>query len=361
MKIVTFRMFSLGFAICTLMLACSIGWALNHPSQAGDQETGQVATGMQLNAPHGLAITPSDILYISTFKDGQIHRLDLRTGLMTVLKTRSSIMGVVDILLDSSGNLIAGNPFQCRVVRINVADGSVETIVGREQSAGSHGCGSDGDGGLALQASLEPDFIAQDVHGNLFIVDGIPKGRVRRVDNKSGIISTVAAPPLLVGLQTVAVAGQGTLFLSQVGKGTQGRTLLSMVTSTGSLNTLKASSFGGNKDFWAESMGPRRLFSDPLGNLYLLDESRVFYMDMSKHFVSIVAGSTKGFGGDGGPAAQAEMFWPTSVVLDSAGNLYIADSENQRVRRVDVGTHVITTVAGNGGPAHVPGTIELTM
>lgn len=256
-------------------------------------------------------------------------------------------------------------PAHCRVVRIRFGDGLVETIIGiGHEPTRDRGCGSDGDGGPALQASLEPDFITQDMRVDLFIVDGFPGGRIRRVDSEHALIVNPGSSQPWLPLP-ISSAQQPLLYMSMelfLFRRSGRRIVASSVWTCqqGRQPPLNISSFGGNKEFWAESTGEKRVFSDPLGNLYLLDAPHVYYIDLSKHFIFVVAGSTKGFGSDGGPATQAKMFWPTSLVFDSAGNLYIADSENQRVRRVDAKTHIITTVAGNGGPPHVPGTIELS-
>lgn len=348
---------------CVLIIEmlCFSGVASGGSGVQGHSTPARAATASELNIPQGLTVSTSDALFISTFRDERIHRLDLKTGLITTLRTQEPI-APGSILTDRSGNLIVANPLQCRVAQINVDDGSVKTIVGRGNgSSGIYTCGSDGDNGPASKAALEPNFITQDVNGNLFIVDGWPNARIRRVDHKSGIITTVVTRRQLQGATTVALNDHGTLFISQAEKDTHRRGILSLDTETGLLNALKSSSFEGNKDIWADTMRERRIFSDPLGNLYLLSESRVFYIDFAKHFVSVVAGTrTKGFSGDGGPATEAQLYWPTSLVLDSTGNIYIADSENQRIRRIDAKTHIITTVAGNGGPPHIPGTIELS-
>ncbi len=310
-----------------------------------------------LDRPSGLALTESGILYISTFGDGRIHRLNLKTGQMKTLVTQSPIVGPGNILLDQANNLIVANPFQCRIVRIDLNDGSVTTIVGKEGDPMKHPCGRDGDHGPALKASSEPDFISQDGLGNLFIVDGYPNASIRRVEKASTIITTVVPSTKLVSATTVAVTKNSTLFVSQVGNNSH-RPILAGDATTGVLNPLKKASFSGNKDIWTKLKGARRIFADNRGNLYLLDDSRVLYIDFSDHFVSVLAGTTKGFAGDGGPAIDAQMFWPQSVVADPLGNLYIADSENQRIRKIDAKTHIITTIAGNGGPSHTPGTIE---
>jgi sugar lactone lactonase YvrE len=90
---------------------------------------------------------------------------------------------------------------------------------------------------------------------------------------------------------------------------------------------------------------------DAAGNLFVADRgnSRVRRVDAATGVITTVAGTgAEGYGGDGGPAADAPLNYPVGVAVDAAGDLFIADSYNHRVRRVDAGTGVITTVAGDG-------------
>jgi DNA-binding beta-propeller fold protein YncE len=352
MKILSFSMF--GILICVLASGVN-RQALSVRSTLEEPPTHRAGTEAELNRPFGVAISPSNVLYVSTLEDSRIHRLDLRTGLLTLMQTKAPILGVGRLLLRSD-KLIAAIPIQCRVAQINIDDGSVETIAGNLRSSG--GCGSGGDNGPATQASIEPDFLTQDAEGNLFIVDDV-QNTIRRIDKHSGIITTVVGPAGLRSLTSVAVTNRGEIFFSQVGKSSKGLGIMHIDASSGLLKALEASSFVGSKAVWAESMGPRWVFSDPLGGLYVLDESRIFHIDLAERIVSVLAGSKKGFAGDGGAAKQSKMFWPASLVMDSEGNIYIADFFNNRVRKIDAKTHIITTVAGNGGPPNKPGTLEI--
>jgi hypothetical protein len=130
---------------------------------------------------------------------------------------------------------------------------------------------------------------------------------------------------------------------------------------TGLISTLSGSAFAGSKPLEAVLPLPRLLFSDPQGNLYVLDKAGVHYMDFSKLLISTIAGTTAGFSGDGGPAVRAQLYYPNSLAFDSKGNLYLADSSNNRIRRIDASTGIITTVAGNGKgpPPYTGGVITL--
>src|SRR5579864_7584538 len=115
--------------------------------------------------------------------------------------------------------------------------------------------------------------------------------------------------------------------------------------------------------------GPFDVVFDRAGNLYFSDtfNNRIRRVDGASGVITTVAGNgEKGYSGDGGPATRAALNEPYGVVVDRAGNLYIADRLNRRVRRIDAATGTITTVAGNGeaaysgdgGPAHRAGLAE---
>ncbi len=173
--------------------------------------------------------------------------------------------------------------------------------------AGTGCCGSSGDGGPATSAQLNGvavNGVAVDASGNVYIAD--LNSRVRKVDS-SGTITTVA------GMGTNGFSGDG-------GPATS-----------------------------AELNGPEGPAVDASGNLYFADSgnSRVRKVDASGTITTVAGTGTAGFSGDGGPATSAELNYPFAVAVDGAGNLYIADRGDNRVRKVDA-SGTITTVAGTG-------------
>lgn len=169
--------------------------------------------------------------------------------------------------------------------------------------------GFEGDGGAALQAFLwDPTSARLDQHGNLFIADSA-NGRIRRVDAQTGIITTVA------------------------GKGyPQG------VFSSGD----------GGPALDAVLAYPLDVKVDQTGNIFIQERARIRKVTTDGKINTIAGTGEQGYSGDGGPATQARISQQTSLALDRDGNLFISDFENHRVRKVAAGTGVITTVAGNG-------------
>jgi sugar lactone lactonase YvrE len=164
-----------------------------------------------------------------------------------------------------------------------------------------------GDNGPATDARLNgPIGLAADALGNLFIADGY-NHRVRKV-TPNGIITTVA------GTGTAGFSGDG-------GKAADAR-----------LN------------------GPVGLAVDSAGSLFITEwgGNRVRKVTPDGMITTVAGTGTAGFSGDGGPAISARLNGPTGGVVDSAGNLFVADFRNARVRKVEAGTGTITTVAGNG-------------
>ena len=163
-----------------------------------------------------------------------------------------------------------------------------------ETVAGDGTWGSRGDGGAATAAQLgSPTGVALDGAGNLYIAD-VGSSRIRKVDS-AGVISTVA------------------------GGGRHGY------------------SGDGGPAVAAHLNHPRGVAVDGAGNLYIADQSnhRIRKVDAAGMISTVAGDGTQGYGGDGGAAVAAHLNRPSGVALDAAGNLYIADVNNDRIRKVD--------------------------
>ena len=216
-------------------------------------------------------------------------------------------MTPVGVAFDSAGNLYIGDNSNSRVRKVNAATGTVTTV------AGTGAAGYSGDGGAATSAQLNgPEVVALDSAGNLYIAEYY-NNRIRKVAAATGIITTVA------------------------GNGTQN------YSGDGGAATSAA--------LWS----PTGVAVDSANNLYIADfgNHRIRKVAAATGIITTVAGNgTLGYSGDNGPATSAELADPTQVVLDSAGNLIIADPGNNRVRKVTLATGIITTIAGTGTGAY---------
>jgi uncharacterized protein (TIGR03437 family) len=210
------------------------------------------------------------------------------------------------VTVDASGNLFIADTGNNRIRKVS-ASGVITTVAGSGPFA--YGGGSfSGDGGPAIAASLNnPSGVAVDVSGNLFIAD-TGNNRIRKV-SASGIITTVAGD--------------------------------------GSFCILNSPGDGGPAT--AASVCPSGVAVDAFGNIFIADttNNRIRKVPASGIITTVAGGGSSSFSGDGGLATSASLSAPTGVAVDASGNLFIADSDNNRIRKVSAGG-IITTVAGSG-------------
>ncbi len=228
--------------------------------------------------------------------------------------------------------------------------------------AGTGARGYSGDRGPATQAMIyEPRQIAVDAKGDLYIADSY-NSRIRKID-RNGIITTVAGcgrygdagdggPALdaeLAGPVGVALDGLGNLFISD-----KDSNRIRKVNSSGIITTIAGNGvygYGGDGGPATEAQlsSPRGIAVDAAGNLYIadLENNRIRKVDPSGFINTIAGNDNYGLMGDGGPAVNAQLAAPGDVALDTFGNLYIADSMANRIRKVDP-SGIITTVGGSG-------------
>ena len=228
--------------------------------------------------------------------------------------------------------------------------------------AGTGGGSFSGDGGPAVRSQLrEPRGVAVDGAGNLYIAD-TQNNRIRKVDS-TGTITTVAGTgqygfsgdggpataAQLANPHSVTVDGSGNLYIAD---GNNHR--IRKVDSTGTITTVAGMGFGfisgdGRPATAARLDNPRGVALDRAGNLYIADgyNSRIRKVD-SRGTITTIAGTGEigvgrgGFSGDGGPATAARLNFPFDVAVDGAGNLYIADTSNNRIRKLTPMTGPVT-------------------
>ena len=217
--------------------------------------------------------------------------------------TAAQISRPTQIKFDAAGNLYFSDEVNSVVRQINTA-GIISTWAGNGSS------GFSGDGGQATNAELSlPQAITFDVFGNLYIsTTDIYKGYVRKV-NTAGIITTVA--------------GGGTVALGDGGQAT------------------------------AANLNPGGITTDAAGNLYIADftNSRIRMVNTAGIINTIAGNGTIGFSGDGGQATSAALHYPTDVLFDTAGNLYLSDGYNHCIRMIN-SAGIIKTIAGNGNAGY---------
>jgi uncharacterized protein (TIGR03437 family) len=227
--------------------------------------------------------------------------------------------------------------------------------------AGSGETGFSGDGGPATRAQLNgPWSVAVDSAGSLYIADGT---RIRKVSG--GIITTVAGngiagfsgdggpatQAMISNPQGMAVDGAGNLYFSdrsnlRVRKVSGG--LITTVAGNGALEPQHGGQglfSGDGGPAVAAGLGdPDGIAVDPAGNIYIADAGSNRVREVSNGIISTIAGNDNwAFGGDGGPALDAQLYDPVGVALDTSGNLYISDFQNGRIREISAG--VIATAA----------------
>ena len=210
-----------------------------------------------------------------------------------------------------------------------------------------------GDGGLAANAGLNTPFdIATDASGNVYIADA-NNNVIRKLTASTGNISTVAGSGL--GGDGVAVDSSGNFYIANTGSN---RALLGLI-SNGNIYLL-AGNINGTYGYSGDGgTAPNALLHAPqgiavsktTGNVYIADtaNNRIRMITASTDVITTVAGNgTAGFTGDGSAATSAEISSPYGVAVDSSGNVYIADTNNNRIRKLTFSTGKISTVAGNG-------------
>jgi len=271
----------------------------------------------QVNNPYGLAIGRDRALYFCDLDNQRIRRFDLQTHDVRTIAGNGekgySGDGAAapdarlnmphEIQFDASGHLYIAERDNHVIRKVDARSGIISTV------AGTGVAGFSGDGGPAAQAQLrQPHSIAVDRSGRRLLICDIGNHRIRELDLATGGITTFA--------------GTGDRQPTPDGAALNGTAL----------------------------NGPRTIVNDPEGNLYLaLREGNAIYrVDVTRKTIHHVAGSGEpGYTGDGGPARTARLNGPKGLAW-SHDQLFVADTENHVIRRIDLKSGIITTVLGTG-------------
>ncbi len=346
-------------------------------SFAGD---GGAATAAQINLPNGTASDASGNIYIADAANARIRMVNSSGVISTVAGTGTPGTGgdggpataaqlsyPVAVAVDAGGSLYIAD-YNAHNIR-KVSSGTITSIAGMAGMSGSTG-----DGGPATAAHLNgPLAIAIDASGIIYVADNV-NNKVRKI--MGGNISTFAGSGAgsysgdagaataagINGPAGIAINSAGTVYISDSGSSR----VRYVDNSSGKIFTAVGNGVAGyagdgGAGGIAKMNHPMGIAFDAGDNLYITDNKNncIRRFSGSTSIISTYAGTTTyGFSGDGGPAAAAMLSAPKSVSLDAAGNLYIADAPNNRIRKVSAAPSM--TVTGGSSSICIAATATLS-
>ncbi len=320
---------------------------------------GGPALAAELDFPFGLMFDAVGNLYFTDLLNNRVRKIDTN-GIITTIAgngtagyngdgipaTAASLNNPRGIVFDSSGNLYIADTLNSRVRRVDTS-GIITTF------AGDGIQGFTGDGGPAINAEVgRPRDVI--IRGNQLLISNAGAARLRTVGFSSGIINSLAGsfagfdgdnnPPLLTefnGPTGMFLTTSGNLLVTD-----EFNSRVRTVTSS-STTTLAGGFVGDNRAATlADFVSPENLAFDSAGNYYVADPNaqRIRKVDTTGKITTVAGNGTTGYSGDGGVATQAQLNFPYGVVVDSAGNIFIADTGNAVIREVNT-SGIITTFA----------------
>ncbi len=336
---------------------------------AGDTGDGGPAASAELNGPRGVTEDIFGNLYIAEYY-GQRVRKVTPNGTITTLAgtgvagfsgdggpaTSARLSGPYRVTVDLAGNVYIPDSGNSRVRKVS-PDGTITTI------AGNGAVGRGGDGQLATNAQLNyPEAVAFDPAGNYYIAD--EAANVVRKVSTSGIISTAvgtgvagytgdggpAASATLDGPVGVQVDASGNVYISDQINNVIRKVTNGMITTVAGTGAFGFAGDGGQA-IHAQFAYPASVGLDAAGNLYIPDvnNNRIRVLFTNGTIQSVAGNGIEGYGGDGGPALDAAINVPRSVSVAPNGNVYIGDFGNNRVRMLTQSVPVNTPTVDNGG------------
>ncbi|HAS46089.1 MAG TPA: hypothetical protein DCS93_36750 [Microscillaceae bacterium] len=388
------------------------------------------------NNPHGITIDDIGNLYIADTENHRVRKLDIATNIVSTIAGKMGIRGFSgdgesainallnypsDVVVDGIGNIYISDSGNQRIRKIEASSGNIITIAGTGKAgfsgdyrkatlaklnypsgiaidksnniyvadrcnhrirkilsstneiytiAGLGTPGFSGDGGMAIACKMQfPSDVIVDTLGALYIADR-NNHRVRKINPNSQIITTIVGNGFygfagdkeaaylakISYVENISIDQKGNIYIADQGNLRIRRVnvnskIIETIAGTGNY------SFTGNSDLAidVDLVNPTGITTDKQGNIYITDGQRfIKKITVSDGLITTIAGSgirnddNIGFSGDYQKATSAQLSHPTGITTDQAGNLYIADTDNHRIRKVDVLSGIITTIAGTG-------------
>ena len=340
---------------------------------AGTSSTGfvnAIGSSARFNFPYGLVADTSGNVFVADGVNNVIRKINIGSGMVTTLAGNAS-GGYADgiganpsfsypwgLTTDNSGNIFVVNG----AIRKITPDGNVKTIVGRIITNPFFLDGNSSDACFS-----GPSDITLDNSGNMFVAD-LLSNCIRKVDS-NGVVSTLAGnrlatladgtgtgnPPSFNNPFGVAVDTSGNMFIADMGNN-----LIRKMTPDGVVTTLAGSGNSGFADGTGRNASfyqPCDLAIDTSGNLFVVDTFNhcIRKIVISTGLVTTIAGNGV-YGYVDGPGTNASFKYPRGICIDRSGNLFIADTDSHRIRRIIISTGVVSTLAGSGTSGSANGT-----